>query len=322
MAHQLTPQERERLSLLQAQGHNQAQIARALGRHRSTISRELRRNHAGGHYSALAAQRQAEARRRQRPLTPKIERPDINEEVRRGLAQYWSPQQIAGRLRRDFPGQPRRHVSHQTIYAWIAAHPYRDHWQQFLRHAGRKHSGPEKRGKIVAPVRVADRPAAANERLRFGDWEGDTVVSRGRKGGVVTVVERRSRYTVIEKVRDLKADTVGAALRRSLADLPRQLRRTLTLDNGKEFAGHQELAARLKLDIYFADPYAAWQRGTIENTNGLLRQFFPKGTDFSNVRRPEVHQAQELLNHRPRKCLAYRTPAEVLGSRLGVAFQI
>jgi IS30 family transposase len=316
MAHQLTPEERERLCLLKAQGKNQAEIARCLGRHRSTISRELRRNQVGDSYSAVAAQRQADTRQRQRPLTPKMERPDTNEYVRQGLAKYWSPQQIAGRLRQEFPNVPRRHVSHQTIYAWIADDDCREHWESFLRHRGRKRSEPEKRGQIAAAVSVGDRPAAANERTRFGDWEGDTVVSRGRKGGVVTLVERRSRYTLIEKVGDRTAKTTATAICVSLDDFPAELRRTMTLDRGKEFADHEIFADYLGLDVYFADPYAAWQRGTVENTNGLLRQFFPKGTDFRKVRCSQLQQAQDRLNNRPRKCLAYRTPAEVLSQHL------
>jgi len=322
MAHQLTAPERERLCLLHAQGHNPSEIARRLGRHKSTVSRELRRNGAGEHYSALAAQELAQARRRQRPLARKIERPDISEYVRNGLTRYWSPEQIAGRLRRQFPDQPRRRVSHQTIYAWIARDRYREHWQKFLRRGGGKRPGPEKRGKIVAPVGVADRPAAANARARLGDWEGDTVVSAGRKGGVLTPVDRCARYLLVEKVLDLKARTATAAVRASLGGLPPQLRRTVTLDRGKEFADHETFARALGVDVYFADPYAPWQRGTAENTNGLLRQFFPKGTDFRAVRRPQLQQAQALLNGRPRKCLGYRTPAEVLSERLGVAFEI
>src|SRR5262249_42178477 len=162
---------------------------------------------------------------------------EISDTVRRGLTQYWSPEQIAGRLCLDFPDDPKRLISHQTIYMWIDADPYRDHWESFLRHGGHKRSEPEKRGQISDPVAIGDRPAAANQRLRYGDWEGDTVVSRGRRGGVLTLVERRSRYTLIEKVRDLKADTVNAAMEASVGDLPRRLRRTMTLDNGKEFAG-------------------------------------------------------------------------------------
>jgi IS30 family transposase len=322
MAHQLTLAERERLCVLLAQGKGQAEIARCLARHRSTIGRELRRNHVGDTYSAVAAQQRSETRRRDRPLRAKMARPEINQDVRQGLAHYWSPDQIAGRLRLDFPDQPQRQVSHQTIYTWIDADQHRDHWQQFLRQGSHRRSGPEKRGKIVDPVAVADRPAAANRRSRYGDWEGDTVVSRRHHGGVLTLVERRSRYTLIEKVRDLQANTINAAMRAALGDLPKQLRRTMTLDNGKEFAGHQRLSKQLDLDIYFAEPYAAWQRGTVENTNGLLRQFFPKGTDFQTVRRPELQSTQDLLNNRPRKCLGYRTPAEVLGPRLGVAIEV
>jgi IS30 family transposase len=321
MAHQLTAAERERLCLLHAQGHNPSQIACCLGRHKSTVSRELRRNRVGDSYSALAAQQLAQARRRRRPLARKLERPDISEYVRNGLTQYWSPEQIAGRLRRQFPDQPRRRVSHQTIYAWTARDDYREHWRRFLRRRG-KRPGAEKRGKIVAPVGVAGRPAAANQRARLGDWEGDTVVSGGRKSGVLTLVDRRSRYLLVEKVLDLKARTTTAAVRASLGGLPRELRRTVTLDRGKEFADHATFAEALGLEVYFAEPYAAWQRGTAENTNGLLRQFFPKGTDFRTVRRPQLRQAQALLNDRPRKCLDYRTPAEVFSERLGVAFEI
>lgn len=322
MAHQLTAEERERLCLLQAQKKSQAEIARCLARSRSTISRELQRNQTEGGYSAVAAQRLAQARRRQRALTPKMERDDTNEYVRHGLTQYWSPEQIAGRLGRDFPDQPQRHLSHQTIYTWIDRSPCREHWQGFLRHRGRKRVEPEKRGRIVGPVAIGDRPAVINQRRRYGDWEGDTVVSRGRRGGVLTLVERRSRYTLLRKVRDLKAPTINSAAQQSMADVPDSLRRTMTFDNGKEFAGHESLAERLGLDIYFADPYAAWQRGTVENTNGLLRQFHPKGTDFTTVRPSTLAQDQNFLNNRPRKCLDYRTPAEVLGPLLGVAFEI
>ncbi|MSQ95303.1 MAG: IS30 family transposase [Gemmataceae bacterium] len=151
-----------------------------------------------------------------------------------------------------------------------------------MRHGGRKRAEPEKRWKIVDPVAIGDRPAAANQRLRFGDWEGDTVVSRGRKGGVLTLVDRRSRYTLVEKVRDLKADTINAAMRVSLADLPEKLRRTMTLDNDKEFAGHEELAECLNLDNYFAEPYAAWQRGTVENNQRPTASVFPQGDRLQN----------------------------------------
>lgn len=326
MARQLNPNDRERLAVLLAQGICQAEIARRLGRHRSTILREIRRNRpqsldGGILYSGVDAQRLAEARRRERPLIPKMERPGISDFVRRGLSQYWSPEQIAGRMEVDFPNDASRRISHQTIYTWIDQDDYCDYWRPFLRHKGRKRSEPEKRGKISDPVKIGDRPAVVNGRLRYGDWEGDTVVSKGRHGGVVTLIERKSRYTLIAKVADLKADTINVTIRRKMSDLPKKLRRTMTFDNGKEFARHEELAKDLGLDVYFADPYAAYQRGAIENLNGLLRQFFPKGTDFAEVTRPALQKTQDLLNARPRKCLGYRSPAEVLAPRLAVAFQ-
>jgi len=322
MAHHLTLEERERLSLLHVQGTSPAEIARQLARDRSTISRELRRNRITPEYSAVIAQRLADERRRDRPLTRKMARADIDRYVRAHLTSYWSPEQIAGRLRREFPNDSQRRISHQTIYTWIDNDPYRHHWEHYLRHGGRKRTQPEKRGQIAGRVAVAGRPQAANLRRRFGDWEGDTVVSRHRRGGALTLVERKSRYTLIRKVPNLKARTVRTAARHSLAALPQTLRRTMTFDNGKEFAEHERLAEQLGLAIYFARPYAAWQRGTNENTNGLLRQFHPKGTVFTTVRPSELQTTQDLLNHRPRKCLGYRTPTEVLQPYINVAIEI
>jgi len=320
MARQFTHEERERLSQLRAAGETQASIARILGRSPSSISRELRRNGQGESYFALHAQRQAEARRRERPRQPKMERRDISDFVRAGLTSYWSPEQIAGRLQLEFPNDRQRHISHQTIYTWIDREPYRKHWEQFLRQRGRKRSEPEKRGQLVNRIAVGDRPEVVNQRRRYGDWEGDTIVGRQRQSALVSLVERKSRFTLLHRVSDLKAQTVRAAVRDSLQPLPDDLRKTATFDNGKEFAQHEQLAEELGLDIYFAEPYAAWQRGTNENTNGLVRQFYPKGTDFTKVRPSALLETQDLLNERPRKCLGYRTPAEILEKR-GVALE-
>ena len=151
---------------------------------------------------------------------------------------------------------------------------------------------------------------------RYGDWEGDTVVSPGRRSGIVTRGERKSQYLRMRKTTSLKsADTMRAACR-GLKDLPASLRRTMTLDNGKEFAEHQRLTNKLGTEVYFADPYASWQRGLNENTNGLLRQFFPKGTDFARISRHQVARAEQLLNERPRKSLGYKTPNEVFNKKL------
>lgn len=322
MAHHLTLEERERLAHFKSAGFSQARIARQLKRHPSTISRELSRNAQGQAYWPVAAQRQAQARRRSRPLSRQMDREEVSKFVRQGLAHYWSPEQIAGRARKQFPRQPRRHISHQTIYAWIDQDDCCEHWEGFLRFRGKKRTEPEKRGQITGRVDVAGRPQVVAERRRFGDWEGDTVVGRHHQGGVVTLVERKSRFTLVAKVRDLKARTVRYAIKQKLQAVPQPWRKTMTFDNGKEFAEHCRLSEQLALAIYFAKPYAAWQRGTNENTNGLLRQFHPKGTDFLKVRPSALQETQNNLNNRPRKCLGYRTPAEVLKSRLGIAIEI
>ena len=322
MAHHLTLEERERLARFKAEGKKQAEMARLLERSPSTISRELRRNGQGKDYWPGSANLKAQERRGNRCYPRKMERPKISQYVRAGLAKYWSPEQIAGRIRKKFSRQPRRHISHQTIYTWIDQDESREHWEDFLRQRGHKRSQPEKRGQIANRVDVAGRPKVVGERRRYGDWEGDTVVGKNHQGGVVTLVERKSRYAMMGKVADLKARTVRHAMKQTLQAIPQPGRKTMTLDNGKEFAEHERLTEQLDLAIYFAKPYAAWQRGTNENTNGLLRQFYPKGTDFLKVRPSALRETQKLLNNRPRKCLGYRTPAEVLRGRLGVAIEI
>jgi IS30 family transposase len=172
-------------------------------------------------------------------------------------------------------------------------------------------------------VSIAGRPRVVDARRRFGDWEGDTLVSRSRHGGLVSLVERKSGYTLLARVKDLRAPTVRRAAQQRLAALPQHLRRTMTFDNGKEFAEHEALAAATGMSVYFAQPYCAWQRGTNENTNGLVRQYLPKGTDLTAYSHHEVAAIQSSLNDRPRKRLGYLTPREVLAKNAahhGVAF--
>jgi IS30 family transposase len=318
MARQITLSERERIAHFRILGLTGAEIARRLGRHRSTIGRELARNSDGASYWASSAQGKARARRGHRPR--RLDDPGLNDYVRQGLARRWSPEQIAGRSARDFPG-PRRRVSHTTIYRWIADSPDRRHWQSLLRF-GRRRTEPETRGKLPARAEIAGRPAVVDQRRRFGDWEGDTVVGRQRRGGLVTLVERKSGFGLVGKVQRLKARNVARSATRRLASLPRGVRRTATFDNGKEFAGHERIARKAEIDIYFARPYHAWERGCSESFNGLLRQFFPKGTDFTGTSPLEVKHVLDLLNDRPRKRLGYRTPREVLGQYFPVAFQL
>jgi transposase, IS30 family len=317
MANHLTLEEREIVAQMYRDHRKQREIAERLKRDPGTISRELSRNRSRNGYWASKAQELADARRSQRPLTRKMERPEVARYVRERLRQYWSPDEIAGRSRRDFPRDPRRRVSRQTIYAWLHAQQAAGaKWYRYLRRLGRPRNPQEKRGKLPACVSIEGRPAAVDRRMRYGDWEGDTVVGRRHRGGAVTLVDRKSGYLLLGKISDRQAATVREAIVELFHPLPHGLRRTLTLDNGKEFAEHERLSQEAALDVYFAKPYCAWQRGTNENTNGLVRQFFPKGSDLARKPRQRFEKAQHLLNNRPRKRLGYRTPHETLGSRI------
>lgn len=318
MARQVTLSEREQIAQFWNQGFSRAEIGRRLGRHPSTIGRELARNCQGGVYWASSAQQHAAARRQRRPH--KLDDPRLNEYVRAGLAERWSPEQIAGRARRQFPRQRRRQVSHTTIYRWIASSPQRPRWESLLRF-GRRPKEPERRGKLPARAEITGRPAIVDQRRRFGDWEGDTIVGKQRRGGLVTLVERKSGFALVAKVQRLKSRIVARAITRQLQPLPKQLRHTATFDNGKEFAAHEQIARATDVDVYFARPYHAWERGCNESFNGLVRQFFPKGTDFTGISPLQVKHVLDLLNDRPRKRLGYRTPREVLEQHFAVAFQ-
>jgi IS30 family transposase len=322
MAGHLTLEEREVIAHMHRAGKMQTQIADRVGRSKSTISRELRRNRSRNGYWAVAADGKAQTRRSQRPWISKLARPEVRRYVQERLRQYWSPDQIAARSHSDFPYARRQQVSHQTIYTWIGTEAAAGkHWQRYLRRLGRKRPDRENRGRMRACVSIEGRPAVVDRRSRFGDWEGDTIVGANHRGGAVTLVERKSGYLLLGRVPNLQAATVRQAAAQRYQSTPAVLRKTLTLDNGKEFAEHELLAIAAALKIYFARPYSAWQRGTNENTNGLIRQFFPKGTDLANIPEHRFTKVQQLLNDRPRKRLGYRSPNEVLASRLQVAIE-
>lgn len=313
MARHLTFQEREILYRMKRSEKPITEIAETLGRHRSTIYRELDRNTGGRGYRPQQAQRLAEERREACRQPAKMNYPQLKKYVTGKLRKKWSPEQIAGRICQDLPRQQDCRVCDQTIYNWLTsdAPELRVHLRR-----GYRRSVPETRGQLKDCVSIAGRPQVVNSKRRYGDWEGDTVVSPGRHSGLVTMVERKSQYLRMRKTTSLKsADTMRAACC-GLKGLPERLRRTMTLDNGKEFAEHQRLTNKLNTDVYFADPYASWQRGLNENTNGLLRQFFPKGTDFSRISRRQVARVEQLLNERPRKSLGYKTPDEVFSKNL------
>jgi transposase, IS30 family len=311
MANHLTFEERQFLYRLKRKGKSNPEIAELMGRHRSSIYRELARNAGQRGYRPKQAQRLADERRLASRRPHKMDDPDVHRYVQERLDKCWSPEQIAGRVQRDFSRAPARWLSRQTIYDWIDDQA--PEWQRLLRRGGRL---PEKRGKLTDCVRIAGRPDIINRRRRYGDWEGDTMVGKRRHSALVTLVERKSGYARIGRVDSMKSDRTMRVTKRRMKDLPPSLRRSMTFDNGKEFAEHQKLTRGLGLEVYFADPYASWQRGANENMNGLLRQFFPKGSDFTQISHRQVACVEQLINERPRKRLDYRTPAEILAPRL------
>jgi IS30 family transposase len=313
----LTIDDREVIAELIAARRSQAAVAERLGCSRSTISRELSRNRSpDGSYRPSRAHAAAQRRRRHSKRPWKLEATALEAYVRDKLRRYWSPEQIAGRLRYLRPDRPQCWVSHTCIYEWLARREAcGERWRGFLRqgHRKRRKGGrPERRGRIPGRVGIEERPDVVDLRSRPGDWESDTMAGSDSTACLATHAERISRYTVLAKLADATAKrfTAGSvrAFRRH-GGLPLE---TITADNGKEFADFAALRRRLDVDVYFARPYHAWERGLNENTNGLLRQFFPKGFDIRGATHPYVRHVEHLLNTRPRRCLGYRTPAEVM----------
>jgi IS30 family transposase len=303
------------------------EIGRRVGRSHTSISRELKRNGSavpGVAYKPDIAHERAQSRQSLARHYRRQDHTPLLRFVERRLRIDWPPGAISGRLKLKYPDDPKMRISPETIYRWVALDSR--HGGELYRHLRRrhKHRRRQKRygaGRRFIPGRVGieQRPAIVNDRSRFGDWEGDLVVGSRNSGAIATHVERRSRYLKASLLENRKAETFNAAATPVYQQLPEALRQTLTLDNGKEFSRFKELESSTQLKVFFADPYAAWQRGTNENTNGLLRFYFPKGTEFSQVSEDELNRAVKRLNHRPRKCLGYRTPYEVMRDALGGA---
>ena len=323
----LTSRERFAIEQLLLYGLSYREIGRRLGRHHSTIGREFDRNassRGGAIYIGDRGDRLALERRcRRRHQRRRGHRP-LWDYVCGGLRAGWSPEQISGRLRRDHPRSGKMRIAPETIYQWI----FRDaagggELYAYLRrrHRKRRKQGRYGAGRGLIPGRVSihERPRRVDARRHYGDWEGDLVAGKQGSGGLVTLLERKSRYLSAAKLTSGKASSVAQSLTALLAPLPKRLRRTLTLDNGKEFAAFKTLEASTGIKVYFADPYSAWQRGSNENANGLLRQYIPKGCDMKAVSPDGLAEAVQTLNHRPRKCLGYKTPQEVMAARLSGA---
>ena len=321
----LSVDERIRIADLRLARWSVRAIAREVGRSPSTISRELRRNGTARGYGPHAAQRAAEARRF-RPKPGKIGScPRLRREVEDGLAQEWSPEQIARRLRRDFPDDPEMHVSHETIYQALYLQGRGELRRELAvalrtgRTLRKPHRRPdERRHRFTEPmVLLSDRPAEVEDRAVPGHWEGDLIIGSPNTSAIGTLVERSTRFTMLVHLPERHdATTVRDGVVATITTLPEQLRRSLTWDQGSEMGLHHEIAVLAELPVYFCDPGSPWQRGTNENTNGLLRQYFPKGTDLSQHDQDRLIDVAARLNGRPRKSLGWDTPAEALAKLL------
>lgn len=315
----LTLTEREVISQMRSSGASPSAIGKALGRHRGTISREINRNTLSGIDCYFPHQAQAMAARRRRASKQTFVQHSrrVWSYVKVKLREGWSPEQIVGRMQADFAEEPSMRISHETIYAWIREDKRigGEMWKclrQSKRRRRKRYGSRENRGQIKGRVGISKRPQVVAQRSRFGDWESDTIEGKRKRGYLVTHVERKSRYLVAARIDDKRAVTFNRGTRRAFRWIPPRLCHTLTADNGKEFSQFEELETMLGVDVYFADAYASWQRGTCENTNGLLREYFPKDRDLTTVSHHEVAAVVRKLNNRPRKCLSYRTPHEVL----------
>ena len=314
--HHLTPTERGQIQALLNEGKSKSYIAQTLGRDRSTIGREMKRNQSRTGYDAARAQRRyRECRKACRPAKKLDHRP-LWQYVFDEIPEGWTPEEIPGRLPLDYPDDPRMRISHETLYQNIYGdermHCLIKNLPQSRPKRRKRGQGKTRRGPAIPNrVGIEERPKEVDERSRYGDWEGDTIVGANQQAFIATLVERSSLRLQARKTDTKQADEVAQAVIDALVDMPASWVKTITFDNGTEFSKHEQIAQTLHADIYFATPYAAYQRGANENTNGLIRRYLPKGTDFRDVTQDQIDQIVEDLNNRPRKKLGYRTPNEV-----------
>ena len=311
----LSHEHRCQLYALHKRGLSQRAIAADLGVGQSSISRELKRNKGRrgyrlGQATAKAWQRRHKASGKPRKLTKRI-KAILERQLRK---RQWSPEQIGGWLKNEHGIA----LSHERIYQYIWADKKEGgDLHRCLRRRGKKYNrrGAINAGRGLIPGRVdiAKRPLIVASRKRVGDWEGDTIIGKNHRGAIVSIVERKTLFTLLSKQQDKTASRTTKTIRKVMHPHRKKVH-TITFDNGKEFADHQSIAAGLNADVYFATPYHSWERGLNENTNGLVRQYFPKNTDFTKITSRQVRKVQDLLNHRPRKTLGFKTPHEAFFS--------
>jgi IS30 family transposase len=316
----LSTDERIALMLMRHQGLSLRSISSHLGRHPSTLSRELRRNRTDYHYDvihacALARERRSKPRRLSR-LLPGSELFQVVTEM---LKLRWSPQQIAARLKYQWPDSPEFHVSHESIYLAIYAHPRGELKRQLIRYLRQRHGkrrlrtvSAGRRERYPVELSIHLRPPEVEDRLIPGHWKSDLIMGASNRSAVATMVERSSRFVVLAKLDAPTAESAAQAITREMSRMAPSLLKTMTHDQGSEMAHHRDITAQTGMKIYFADPHSPWQRGSNENTNRLLRQFLPKGTDLSDVSQERLDEIAHLLNTRPRQTLGWKFPVEVL----------
>jgi len=312
----LTPTERGQIQALHQENRSLGYIGERIGRDKATVSRELKRNATARGYDAQRAQRQYHQRRERCRPPKRLDYIPLWAYLIKKITLGWTPEQVAGRLPLDYADDPKMRISHEAIYQAI----YSDKRLRFLikslaqaRPRRRKRGqGKSRRGPTIPNrVGIEARPNVVDERSRYGDWEGDLVLGAKQDAAILTLVDRKSRRLHARKTETKQADEVAQAVINALEDSPISWVKTITFDNGTEFTRHEDMAKTLSVDIYFAAPYSSYQRGTNENTNGLIRRYLPKGTPFRDLTQQHLDHIVEELNNRPRKILGYRTPNEV-----------
>jgi transposase, IS30 family len=322
----LSYQERKAIEIRLREGMGIRGISRYLKRSPSSVSREISRYPFVGEYDACLAELIALRRMGNRNCRRKIDKNNqLRKHVISEIKRYRSPNQIANRIRIEYPDDEDMRVSADTIYTYLYVLPRGELKKELISclrksHKARKHrkssNAQEKRGKILDMISIEERPADVASRSVPGHWEGDILLGKRHKSALGTIVERKTRSLILVPLKGRDAATVRKAFEREMKTLPRKMKLSLTYDQGKEMAEHKLFTKNTKIKVYFAHPRSPWERGTNENTNGLLRQFFPKGTDFTKVSRKEINKVQKLMNTRPRKVLGYYTPQEKMAELL------
>jgi IS30 family transposase len=322
----LTHKERIQIETLLNENKSKAYIAKTLNRSRSTITREVNKwvQSDKDKYSADLAHWNAKDDYLNKRNLDKISTyKQLQFYVYKGLLSNWTPEQIAGRIKEKYPNDPIMSISHESIYRYIYTHPQASLNKKLIKLLVRKKTRrrpPKKRrgtgSKITNQVSIDSRPKHIDLRNEIGHWEGDLMIGKDHKSAIGTIVERKSRYTLIIKLKARNSKEVAKMFSKKLNQLNPLFKKTMTYDNGIEMARHQEITQKTGMKIYFAHPYSSWERGTNENTNGLIRRYLPKGTDFNEIDKKTLQIIQDKLNNRPRKIIGYKTPKEIMDSEL------